>query len=227
MNFNPVSRIDDYLDALAKISKWILSLAFTISILSLSAEKQYIFQNIELPKHLTFAILAFLAIIYALLTGIYIKKIRIFLFIYKSEKSALLQAIKSHSSLFNIFYQVQNKGLVSRIQANAINITHLVLISLSLVFYYMESIPELYSKPTLSIVLIVSFGSLPILASAYIFNKWSMNSSYAIFRDITNTKHEGRKLVLRTLTDIRFINLMTLMIVGIIGITVLLIKANI
>ncbi|HFD31934.1 MAG TPA: hypothetical protein ENJ28_04370 [Gammaproteobacteria bacterium] len=134
IEFNEISRVDSYLESLAKVSRWTLSWAFAISVLSIFSSHDYVFQNISIPKRSTFVALGIIGMMYAFLSGQYIAKIRVALHL-SQNKTELVKAIVSHGSMFNMFYQTQRNITLFTLQTNIINIVFLGIIYTAGYFY--------------------------------------------------------------------------------------------
>ena len=145
IEFNEISRVDSYLESLAKVSRWTLSWAFAISVLSIFSSHDYVFQNISIPKRSTFVALGIIGMMYAFLSGQYIAKIRVALHL-SQNKTELVKAIVSHGSMFNMFYQTQRNITLFTLQTNIINIVFLGIIYTAGYFYYVDTLPLYYAN---------------------------------------------------------------------------------
>ncbi|NOZ38466.1 MAG: hypothetical protein GXP11_10500 [Gammaproteobacteria bacterium] len=211
--FNEISRIDSYLESLAKVSRWVLSLSFAILVLSISSSHDYIFQNISIPKRATFIALGIIGMMYAFLTGQYISKIRMALHLSHNRKE-LVKAIVSHGSMFNMFYQTQRNVSLFALQSNVINIVFLVIIYAGGYFYYADTLPRFYDNLSSRGLLEIMFGVVLMFSAIFSMNKWSMRPAYIVIRESAPTKEEGRKMVVRMLKQMGVINLSLLLLVA-------------
>jgi hypothetical protein len=205
--FNEISRVDSYLDSLAKISRWALSLVLAISILSVTSSHDYVFHNINVPKRLTYIVLAFLGVCYAFLSGQYVGKIRIAFHVFRDTKTEIVKAVISHGTIFNMFFQPTRKGLISIFQLNVINLIFFVIMYSSLYFYCMDILPDYYETLSFKKMMEIGIGAFLMFVFVYTMNKWFMNPACIILRESSPSKEEGRLVVLRMLKYKRVINL--------------------
>jgi hypothetical protein len=208
---NPISRIDSYLDHIAKISVWTISTSLTIAALSLSSHTSFEVVSIEIPKHITFIILASNSVLFALLSGVQIRKIRLCIHLHKKNKEELIEALSSHASIFNMFCFIKYAGYLSRLQALILYAVHVTVLYLSAFSYYIEALPTYYSRHSLSAAFELTAGIIVILISIFAMHSWAMSPSNYIIRELPNSKHEGKNLVVRTLKDFRKMHLIVVM----------------
>jgi len=204
--FNEIARIDNYLDGLAKVSAWALSLLGAVSILSASSADSYFFNNFQVPKRLTFVLLALLGILYAVIAGLYISKIRIILHRFRNSKVELANAITTHSSIFNMFSFAPKCNLISRLQICIINLIFFSIIYLSMYFYYVDMLPVFYRNLSVKTVLEMIGGVVILVSSIIVMHKWLVKPALAIIRDTAPSKQKGRIVVVRMLGDMIIIN---------------------